>query len=128
MTGMNPHAGRDRWYVYDYFPRTVEIDRRRYPSAGTIMDWMDNAGFDHAEWRIPHRILHKLMGQKVFTDPALQKHGTSQLALLTDEEYAAGIERIKSAIAKTEAKREPLVFEIDISLAMVIGFAGPLLG
>jgi ubiquinone/menaquinone biosynthesis C-methylase UbiE len=122
VTGMNPHAGRDRWYVYDYFPRTVEIDLRRYPSAGTVVDWMDNAGFDHAEWRIPHRIVHKLMGHKIFTDPALQKNGTSQLALLTDEEYSAGIERIKGAIAQAAAKGEPLAFGIDISLAMVIGF------
>jgi ubiquinone/menaquinone biosynthesis C-methylase UbiE len=125
VTGMNPHAGRDRWYVYDYFPRTVEIDRRRYPSAGSIVDWMDSAGFDHAEWRIPHRIVHRLTGEQVFTDPALQKHGTSQLALLTDEEYAAGIEQIKSAIAQAESKGESLQFEIDISLAMVIGFVNP---
>jgi ubiquinone/menaquinone biosynthesis C-methylase UbiE len=122
VTGMNPHAGRDRWYVYDYFPRTAEIDRRRYPSAGSIVDWMDSAEFDHAEWRIPHRIVHRLMGEKIFTDPALQKHGTSQLALLTDEEYAAGIDRIKRAIAQAEIKGESLQFEIDISLAMVIGF------
>ncbi len=122
VTGMNPHAGRDRWYVYDYFPRTVEMDLRRYPSAGTVVDWMDNAGFDHAEWRIPHRIVHKLMGHKIFTDPALQKNGTSQLSLLTDEEYSAGIEWIKSAIAQAETKGESLRFEIDIWLAMVIGF------
>jgi SAM-dependent methyltransferase len=128
VTGMNPHASRDRWYVYDYFPRTVEIDRRRYPSAGSIVDWMDSAGFDHAEWRIPHRIVHRLTGEQVFTDPALQKHGTSQLALLTDEEYAAGIEQIKSAIAQAEGKGESLQFEIDISLAMMIGFVNPARG
>jgi ubiquinone/menaquinone biosynthesis C-methylase UbiE len=128
VTGMNPRAGRDRWYVYDYFPRTVEIDRGRYPSAGSIVDWMDNAGFDHAEWRISHRIVHRLMGEKIFTDPALQKHGTSQLAFLTDEEYAAGIERIKSAIANATAKGEPIAFGIDISLAMVIGFVCPAQG
>ena len=125
VTGMNPLAGRDRWYVYDYFPRTVEIDRRRYPSAGSIVDWMDNALFDRVESRIPHRIVHKLMGEKIFTDPALQKNGTSQLALLTDEEYADGIQRIKGAIAQAAAKGESLAFEIDISLAMVIGFVSP---
>jgi len=128
VSGMNPRAGRDRWYLYDYFPRTIEIDRRRYPSAGSIVDWMDSAGFGRSEWRIPHRIVHKVMGQEIFTDPALQKHGTSQLALLTDEEYAAGIERIKSAIAQAETKGESLQFEIDISLAMVIGFVSPARG
>jgi ubiquinone/menaquinone biosynthesis C-methylase UbiE len=125
VSGMNPRAGRDRWYLYDYFPRTIEIDRSRYPSAGSIVDWMDSAGFDRAEWRVPHRIAHKLMGQKIFIDPALQKHGTSQHALLTDEEYAAGIDRIKSAIAQAETKGEPLAFGIDVSLAMVIGFVSP---
>ncbi len=51
IIGMNPHAGRDRWYLYDYFPGTRETDLRRYPSSGTIIDWMIATGFDHVEWR-----------------------------------------------------------------------------
>jgi ubiquinone/menaquinone biosynthesis C-methylase UbiE len=36
--GIDPHAGRDRWYLYDYFPGTLAADRQRFPSAGTLVD------------------------------------------------------------------------------------------
>src|SRR5215831_6832306 len=29
IVGLDPHAGIDRWWVYDYFPETVELDRQR---------------------------------------------------------------------------------------------------
>ncbi|MBI1925498.1 hypothetical protein HYR99_14750, partial [Candidatus Poribacteria bacterium] len=62
------------------------------------------------------------IGQEVLADPILQKHGTSQLALLTDEAYAAGMARIKEAIANAEAAGETLVFPVDISIGMVSGY------
>src|SRR5437660_25768 len=40
ITGMDPHAGRDRWYLYDYFVGTQDTDLRRFSSSGTILDWM----------------------------------------------------------------------------------------
>jgi len=122
VIGMNPHAGRERWYLYDYFPGTYETDLARYPSAGTIMDWMVTAGFDSVRWRVAARIMDTRIGQEVLADPILQKHGTSQLALLTDEAYAAGMARIKEAIANAEAAGETLVFPVDISIGMVSGY------
>src|SRR5258708_38211390 len=29
--GLDPHAGVDHWYIYEYFENVLEIDRRRYP-------------------------------------------------------------------------------------------------
>lgn len=122
VIGMNPHAGQDRWSLYDYFPGTYETDLRRYPSPGTLIDWMIAAGFERAEWRIAARIVEAQTGQTILQHPILQRHGTSQLALLTNEEYAAGIARIKAAIAAAETIGEPLAFSADISLAMVTGY------
>ncbi|MFZ1279655.1 MAG: hypothetical protein WAR59_02395, partial [Ignavibacteriaceae bacterium] len=39
-------------------------------------------------------------GQEVFDDPFLEKHGNSQLANLTEDEYQKGIEKIKNQIEK----------------------------
>lgn len=36
VIGMNPHPLQDRWFIYDYFPGTLEADLKRYPSPGTI--------------------------------------------------------------------------------------------
>ncbi len=121
VIGMNPHAGCDRWYIYDYFPGTRETDVGRYPSPGAIMDWMIGAGFDTAGWRVAARIMDTRSGRAVLDDPILHKNGTSQLTLLSDDGYAAGMARIQAAVARAEAAGETLVFPVDISLALVWG-------
>ena len=55
--------------------------------------------------------------------PFLQKGGTSQLALLTEEAYAAGLERIKVDLLQAEKTGVPLEFVVDVSLALVTGSA-----
>ncbi len=121
VMGMDPHAGRDRWYLYDYFAGTHETDLRRFSSSGTTLDWMVAAGFARVEWRVVEHLVGQHVGRAVLEDPILQKHGTSQLALLTDEEYAAGMGRIKVALTEAEAAGKTLVFPVDICLTMIAG-------
>ena len=118
---LDPHHGRDRWYVYDYFPETLEIDRERYPSVGRVADWMIAAGFDRVECRAAERIVQNVTGDQILRDPMLHKNATSQLVLLSDEVYAAGIARIKAAIHRAEAAGQPALFPVDVSLMMEIG-------
>ena len=121
VIGMNPHTGRDQWYLYDYFPGTLEADLRRYPSSGMLTDWMIAAGFDVVRWQVVERLLDTRVGRDIFAGPMLHKNSTSQLTLLTDEAYAGGIARIRSVVKRAEAAGEKLVFPVDISLAMVTG-------
>jgi ubiquinone/menaquinone biosynthesis C-methylase UbiE len=118
---LDPHHGRDRWYVYDYFPETLEIDRERYPSAGQVADWMFAVGFDRVECRAADRIVQNATGDQILRDPILHKNNTSQLVLLSDEAYAAGMDRIKAAIQRAAADNKPALFPIDISLMIEIG-------
>jgi SAM-dependent methyltransferase len=118
VIGMDPRADRDRWCVYDYFPGTREVDLQRYPAAGTIADWMRAAGFATIESGIAHRILETRVGPAVLADPILQKNGTSQLALLSQEAYDAGIARIRAALTENAET----IFTADISLAMTVGY------
>jgi hypothetical protein len=122
VVGMNPHAGRDRWYLYDYFAGTRETDLRRYPSSGALTDWMTAAGFDVVTCHIAERLVDSRVGRDVFNDPMLQKNATSVLAVLRDEAYAAGRARIESAVASAEADGRDVVFPVDISLSMVTGY------
>jgi SAM-dependent methyltransferase len=121
--GMDPHAGRDRWYLYDTFPGTLAADQRRFPSAGTLVDWVKAAGFERAAWLTPERVRSTLRGRAVLADPFLQKHGTSQLALLSDEAYAAGLARLQQALAAAEAAGEDLLFEADLWFSAVVAWA-----
>jgi len=121
VVGMDPHTGRDDWYVYDYFEGTLAADLARFPSAGTILDWMIASGFDQVERRVAEHINGHFLGREVLGDYFLQKHSTSQLALLTDEAYAAGVRRMEAALAAAEAEGETLVFPNDLSLTILIG-------
>jgi SAM-dependent methyltransferase len=65
--GMDPHAGRDRWHLYDYFRGTLATDRQRFPSAGTLVDWAKTAGFERATWLTPEHILDTQRGRPCST-------------------------------------------------------------
>jgi ubiquinone/menaquinone biosynthesis C-methylase UbiE len=125
VIGMNPHAGRDQWYLYEYFRGTYETDLQRYPKPDTFKDWMIGAGFRSVEQRIVDRIADTRKGRTVFDDPMLGRAGTSALAALTDAEYHAGLARIRSAIARSEALGDEVVFPVDLSLNMMVGRLAP---
>jgi SAM-dependent methyltransferase len=123
MVGMDPNAGRDRWYLYDYFPGTLEADQRRFPSAGRLVNWAKAAGFDSATWLTAEHVRNIQRGRAVLDDPFLQKHGTSQLALLSDEAYQAGLARLHRALEAAEARGEMLEFVSDLWLSAVVARA-----
>jgi ubiquinone/menaquinone biosynthesis C-methylase UbiE len=118
VIGMNPQTGQDRWFIYDYFPGTLETDLKRYPSAGTIVDWMISAGFNYIDWQIGERIVADRQGQEVLQ---LSKDFTSQLTLLSEEEYKAGKSRIETALRESVRDGKTIIFPVDISLSMVTG-------
>ncbi|MGH7984664.1 MAG: class I SAM-dependent methyltransferase [Candidatus Binataceae bacterium] len=118
--GMDPHHGRDQWCVYDYFPEVRPTDLARYPSSGQIADAMLRAGFNRVECAVACRFAQSRNGAAVFDDPELRRDGCSQMALLTDEQYAAGIERMKSAIQNARSD-EPPVFKVDLAMMMLCG-------
>jgi SAM-dependent methyltransferase len=121
VVGMNPHGGRDRWFLYDHFPGTRETDLERYPSSGAIVSWMIDAGLDAVRCGVVERLRSSRSGREILGDPMLERNATSQLILLTDEAYSAGIARIRAAVAEAEAAGEEVVFSADISLHMVTG-------
>ncbi|HOU14979.1 MAG TPA: class I SAM-dependent methyltransferase [Anaerolineae bacterium] len=122
VIGMDPHGQRDTWYVYDYFAGVYEADLARFPSWETVLDWMRAAGFQHVERRPVERIIDNKTSATVLGDPFLQKNASSQLALLSDAEYAAGVQRIKAAIAEAEAAGKTLIFPTGLIMDMVWGY------
>lgn len=124
VVGMDPRAHRHHWYIYDYFVGTYETDLDRFPSWGMVMDWMIEAGFQSIEWRIVELITAHKVGREVLSDPFLQKDACSQLTLLTDEAYAAGLRRIGAALAEAEAQGAPITFPTDLWQAMLVGRVG----
>ena len=121
VIGINPHSTRTRWYLYDYFEGTYEEDLRRYPSSGTLADWMIDVGFDDVDCRIADIIADNRRGDDVFDDPMLPKNATSVLTPLTDEQYQTGLDRIRAANVAAQAIGETAVFPVDLALMIVTG-------
>jgi len=123
IIGMDPQTEKDNWYIYDYFPGTHKTDLVRYPKGEAIIEWMKNAGFEHCKRWIAGTIDHDFTGNDVFGDPILQRNGTSQLSLLSDEAFNHGLARIKDAVKQTEALGDKVIFQTHISLPIVYGFS-----
>lgn len=121
VIGMDPHIGRETWYVYDYFPGTYETDLARFPSWETVLDWMRAAGFRQTERRLVERIIDHKTSATILDDPFLQKHTSSQLALLSDAAYVAGVQRIKTAVAEAQTAGKTLIFPTELVIEMVWG-------
>jgi ubiquinone/menaquinone biosynthesis C-methylase UbiE len=124
VVGSEPRAHRHRWYIYDYFPGTYETDLDRFPSWGRVSDWMIEAGFEQIEWGLVERIEDHKVDRGIFADPFLQKDACSQLALLSDEAYAAGLRRIATALAEAETRGASITFPTDLWQAMLVGRIG----
>ncbi len=118
---IDPHT-IETWYVYDYFDGTREIDLKRFPKIGVMKEWMRETGFKKIETRIADHVSSHKIGRDVLSDHFLQKHGTSQLALLSDKSYAEGIGKIEAAIAAAESSNEDIVFAAEFSFPAVIGY------
>jgi SAM-dependent methyltransferase len=121
VVGQDPHGRRDSWYGYRYFEGTYETDLNRFPSWETILEWMAATSFDRVEQRLAEQIMSLYIGRQVLDDPFLKKESCSQLALLTDEAYADGLDQLNAAIEKSEASGETLAFSNDLTLALLTG-------
>jgi ubiquinone/menaquinone biosynthesis C-methylase UbiE len=121
VIGMDPHCPQTRSYVYEYFAGTYEDDLQRFPSAGRLVDWMTTAGYKRIEWQVAEHIHDWLAGRDILQSHFIGKDGTSQLALLTDEAYRLGMDRIRAAIAEAERNKAEIVFRVDIDMAMITG-------
>jgi len=120
VIGSDPHSQEETWYLYHYFEGTYETDMARFPRWETVREWVAAAGFKAPTLQEVERIQDIRQGWEILSDPFLKKESCSQLALLSDAAYAAGVRRIEEAIAKAEARGEPISFKSEILLKMLV--------
>jgi ubiquinone/menaquinone biosynthesis C-methylase UbiE len=98
--GLDPHAERDSWWVHDYFQETLAIDRARFAQVRTLRGEITRAGFAWAEsLEADHIEAVYPASEALASGPGglLDRGFTSQLTVLSDEEYQRGLDRIRSA-------------------------------
>jgi SAM-dependent methyltransferase len=119
--GLDPSTGLDRWFVYDWFEPTLELDLRRYPAGERIRDWFVAAGFVHVETRLATHIVAAMDAELALSQGRLDPTTTSQLAILTNEEYERGLSRIRERIAAEKAASSSLELHADLRLYATYG-------
>lgn len=108
VIALDPSAGADRWYVYDYFEGTLALDRSRHPSSSQLRRWLEQAGFTACRTALAGSVRVDAPARELVAQGALGKESSSQLALLSPEDYRRGIERIERDISEAEARGETL--------------------
>ncbi|MBC7877458.1 MAG: class I SAM-dependent methyltransferase [Anaerolineales bacterium] len=121
VIGHDPHSGESNWYIYDYFDTVYETDLVRYPSSGMVKNSMKHSGFVDVEYHDVEHILNIHVGEGVLNDPFIKHSATSQLALLSDKTYSAGIEKIKADLKKPQLNNKQVIFKSDFWVKMFTG-------
>ncbi|HYM24476.1 MAG TPA: class I SAM-dependent methyltransferase [Vicinamibacterales bacterium] len=116
--GKDPHAERDEWWVYDFFPETVAIDRERFAPVRLLRGELARAGFDWAESFEADRLEAIQPAATALSDGTVHPAFTSQLTVLTQEEFERGVARVRAA---NEAAGGELQLVTDFRLYAAIG-------
>lgn len=111
--GLDPHTGRDEWWVYDWFPETKDIDVARFAPVRIIRGEMVAAGFGWAESFEADHLESQLSLADAFPGGAIPRSLTSQLSVLSDDEFERGAARIREAAAANDGK---MVLAADLRL------------
>lgn len=118
---LDPHAGRARWPVYEYFEGTLASDLERYPPARQIRRWLREAGFSSIQTQVAQHIRTSTPASAALRSPMMRKDGTSQLALLSDDAYERGIQAIQRKSGLARKAGSDLVLETDLELMATLG-------
>ena len=121
IIGNDPHSGEVVWYGYQYFEGVYATDLQRFPPHKDLVRWMENTGFAAVKPTQVEYLGESKVGREIWNDPFLKKNANSQFALLSDEVYNAGLEKIKSELAEAETHGETLVFDSRWPVIMLSG-------
>jgi ubiquinone/menaquinone biosynthesis C-methylase UbiE len=120
--GMDPHTDRDEWWVYQYFDETRAIDRERFARVRTLRGEISLAGFAWTESMEAERIEIVRPASEVLVNGVVDPGFTSQLTVLSEEEFRRGSERLREA---NDAAGGELQLVSDVRLYATIGWIAP---
>jgi ubiquinone/menaquinone biosynthesis C-methylase UbiE len=112
--GLDPHAERDEWWVYEFFPETRAIDRARFAPVRLIRGEIAKAGFAWAESYEADHLEAQYPLRDAFPH-GVDRGFTSQLSVLSDEQFANGVARLRDA-------GDDVVLTVDLRFYATIGW------
>jgi ubiquinone/menaquinone biosynthesis C-methylase UbiE len=122
IVGLDPHTGSDRWWIYDYFGPTLDVDKGRYPPSEETRQAMAKAGFVRCETTEAQHFSSRVSAHKALTQGLLDRSTTSQLTLLSAGEYEDGLARIRTDIESAAARGSELMLRTELRLYATVGW------
>ncbi len=92
--GLDPHTGLDQWWIYDYFPAALDADRARYPSTATLRESLEASGFADTATVVAQHTPAEVPFSVALARGFVDRHATSQLTVISDAAYEAGMQRL----------------------------------
>ena len=117
--GLDPHNGEDQWWVYDYFPAALAADRQRYLPTQRIRELMEAVGFSRCDTQVIQHLPREMTVSEARSGGFLDRTSTSQMMVISDEEYEAGLKRIESC---ERAEAGAKILRSDLRLYATIGW------
>ena len=117
--GKDPYTDRDEWWVYEYFEETRAIDRERFARVRTLRGEIALAGFAWAESMEADHIEVAQAAAEVLASGVADPKFTSQLTVLSPEEFSRGVDRLRQA---NEAAGGALQLVADFRLYATVGW------
>ncbi len=90
----------------------------RFPGGERLCAGLEKEGFVDIDGRLVERFTESRVGRVVFEDPYLGRRSCSQLALLSEETYAAGLKKIEKTLRWAESRGETQQFKTEIAIMM----------
>jgi hypothetical protein len=122
IIGLDPHTGLDRWWIHDYFGTALATDKGRYLPTDGIRALMRTYGLSRCETVVALHDPICFSARIALEEGRLEKHTTSQLALLTDEEYEKGMRQLLENMEASEAMGAERVLLSDLRLYATTGW------
>lgn len=97
ITNLDPWS-MPGWIVYKYFPKSQQLDFADFLPIDELGLLMREVGFANIQIKRQHRYKEESLGE--FLDYANQRHRTSQLIALADNEYEEAISKLKKCVAR----------------------------
>lgn len=97
ITNLDPWA-MPGWILYTWFPTSRQRDQSDFLPVDEITDLMQKTGFCNVSVRCSHTQSEESLND--FLKYASQRHRTSQLMAIRDNEYHAGISQLRNCVAK----------------------------
>ncbi len=114
--GSNPADSFNFWYIFRYFKNTFENDKKRFPDTEKLKNVFQESGFNDVEYKIVEIVNRCKINYEIFDDLFLVKNATSELYLISQDEYEQGIKKMKEKI------EENLKLGVDTEFRTLLNF------